>query len=258
MIRNPFARDDYGCSFVCFIGLFAIVQVLFYLYFMKPAYFTEYREHLIELANEEGFKYNAESQKWSPELDESSPFLQTEDFIDSSGLMIPAIVFYTFALLWLISYLRLICTDVKSTNYVTAQLRDEMSNASNQKRFLICEMCQVVRRRDIVHCNYCNVCSEFHDHHCGVFQVCIAGKTYKFFILVIVHAMTQLLSIAGALVVIDNKWRNDKLRNAFGGKTTMVMVPVVGIISFSMICIMCCFFTETPCFSGDADSSIMD
>lgn len=85
----------------------------------------------------------------------------------------------------MIAYFRLICTDVKSTNYITKEWLQKKKGQD-----LHCEPCQIIRRRDIRHCSECKVCVEYYDHHCGVFQVCVAGKTFKFFLLVIVHAVT--------------------------------------------------------------------
>lgn len=123
------------------------------------------------------------TKTWQPPVEERY-LLQGNNFINSSGHMVIAIIFYKFAILWLVSYLRLIFTDIKSDNYI------QIEDLEPGRQLRICEECQIVKRRDIVHCTDCNVCTEFYDHHCGVFQVCVAGKTYKFFILVFVHFIT--------------------------------------------------------------------
>ena len=38
MIRNPFAKEDGGCSFICFFAIFAIVQIAFVVIFIQNAY----------------------------------------------------------------------------------------------------------------------------------------------------------------------------------------------------------------------------
>ena len=38
MIRNPFAKEDGGCSFICFFAVFAILQLAFVVMFIQNAY----------------------------------------------------------------------------------------------------------------------------------------------------------------------------------------------------------------------------
>ena len=42
-------------------------------------------------------------------------------YINEEGLFIPAIIFYIFAILWLISYFRLICTNIGVKRFPTAE-----------------------------------------------------------------------------------------------------------------------------------------
>lgn len=173
--------------------------------------------------------------------------MQKDGFVNLDGLSISIIVFYIFSALWLVSYFRLICTDVKSNNYVT---KEKLRN----KNFSVCESCQVVRRRDIVHCNDCNVCTEFYDHHCGVMQVCVSAKTYKFFLLVIIHGFTQMATAAVSVLVLRNRWNNYYLELHFFGGLVLFPIIVIAIITLVALCVTVIFICQTPCFYDGIES----
>ena len=43
MKRNPFTKEDSGCTFCCFLGTFIIIQVLYNYMFVVPAYKKDHR-----------------------------------------------------------------------------------------------------------------------------------------------------------------------------------------------------------------------
>ena len=52
-----------------------------------------------------------------------------------------------------------------------------------------------------------------HDHHCGVFGVCVCGKNYKFFILFIFYAGVILFALGSSVIVLTNSMQNEMLRD---------------------------------------------
>lgn len=152
MIRHPFKKQDGGCSFICFLLLGLLVQIIYFFIYIDQAYLKDHTLTLDELALKRGVEDRSA-------LSEDDPLIQTTGIVKNKYLWIPAIIFYFFSAMWLSSYLKLMFTDiaVKSTN--TAKLNDGA---------IYCKKCKIVRRADIYHCFNCGVCSELHDHHCDV------------------------------------------------------------------------------------------
>lgn len=191
MIKNPFAKNDVGCSFMCFFTLFLAIQFLFLWFFIKVAYINNNQDIIINIAQEQGYKYFKANQSFYPQVTQSD-FLQTSGFIYNQNLWLCPILFYFFSIMWVVSYFRLLFTDIQNKDYV--------EDPSQFTQIEYCRKCNTKRRKDTYHCSLCNVCSEYHDHHCGVVQVCICGKNYKYFILFIAYTGLMCLAFLGSLV----------------------------------------------------------
>lgn len=158
MRQNPFKKRDKGCCFICVVVLFVLTQAVFYSSVLAPAFFND---HSIALQDEE------EVGKLRSEL------------VDAERMIIPVSLYYVFSLLALISYLRLIFTDITFINKPPPGVPQEELEGK------ICPICKTLygqflqaededqkrlflRRDDIIHCYSCNTCCEFYDHHCIV------------------------------------------------------------------------------------------
>lgn len=199
MVRNPFLKEDKGCSFMCLLSLFAIVQAVYYVFYVDPAFNRDYKMVLIEMAEEMGYTYDASIQNFRPLLDGKSPFLQQDNFLKNQDILwVPALLFYFFSLLWLCSYFRLICTDIEYNR--RPKYPDKLSEKAKSS---LCRKCGVIARDDILHCHECGCCVEYHDHHCDVVQVCVCGANYKYFILIMFHAGNIFLTVVVSVLVLD-------------------------------------------------------
>lgn len=111
MIRNPFMKEDKGGTCVCFISIFIIIQIVFYFFFIDLIYVKDYAAVLKEVAAERGHKYYEKRKMYIPEITDKN-LLQTDNFINDSGLWVIAVLFYLSSIFWLISYLKLLFTDI--------------------------------------------------------------------------------------------------------------------------------------------------
>jgi len=114
MKRNPFRKEDYGCSFICFVFIFSAIQVLYGFLFLKATYLTDYRLILISNAQARGIKYDSTSDTI---LSDEPVFAQKSNFINTYCLWIAPIFFYFFSICWVLSYSKLLFTDITSGNY---------------------------------------------------------------------------------------------------------------------------------------------
>jgi hypothetical protein len=60
----------------------------------------------------------------------------------------------------------------------------------------ICQICHVIRRKDIFHCPDCNVCIEGYDHHCPWIGKCVGSnnlRSFYFFLLMLFGNMILCL-----------------------------------------------------------------
>lgn len=108
MRRNPFTKQDCGCTFVCFLSIFAVLQVVFYYNYITVVYASDvdHVEKLIEYAGEKGFAYDSERNTFTPEPS-AAEYFQRENFLDgdrTGNLLGPSIFFYVCSLFWLLSY----------------------------------------------------------------------------------------------------------------------------------------------------------
>ena len=76
MIRNPFLKDDMGCSFLCFLFIFLLIQLVYFSAYMQPSFLK--------------IEYDIKSR---------------EQVIDDTFLLIPCSIFYLFSVLWVVAFL---------------------------------------------------------------------------------------------------------------------------------------------------------
>ena len=89
MIRNPFKKDDIGCSFVCCMGIQALVQLLFFSSFMQAVLHEKdhYRPILIQQGKNYGYKYDPATDTFDPKLRARDQSLDQKDhFFDQEQL----------------------------------------------------------------------------------------------------------------------------------------------------------------------------
>ena len=158
-----------------------MIQVIYFFVFIEQAYLKDHYSTLEKLASRRGYED-------MEELPFGDPLRHEGDIVNKKNLWVLAAVFYLFSLLWFTSYFKLIFTDIG------VKESDESGGT------VICQKCQVVRRPDMYHCKSCNVCCELYDHHCDVFQVCICGKNYKYFILFFVYGAFMCISVIASLI----------------------------------------------------------
>ena len=58
MLRNPFKKSDGGCSFVCVVVLFILVQIAYFYFYLEPAYIRDNKKVLIGIAEQKGYKFD--------------------------------------------------------------------------------------------------------------------------------------------------------------------------------------------------------
>jgi len=90
---------------------------------------------LKEVAEERGHKYYEKKGVFIPPITDNN-LLQTDKFINDSGLWVIAVLFYISAIFWVISYFRLIFTDVQSKNYPK-----DLSKVETKNSTYYCKIC---------------------------------------------------------------------------------------------------------------------
>ena len=68
MIRNPFKKSDGGCSFVCVVVVFILVQISYFYFYLDPAYMQDNKKMLIDIAARKGYIYNETIMNYEPPL----------------------------------------------------------------------------------------------------------------------------------------------------------------------------------------------
>ena len=187
-------------------------------------------------------------------MPQDSPYLQKDAFIGcQDSLWIPAFHFYLFTLLWLISYLKLQCTNIQSQNVPPNY---DLESVPQQNEFF-CKDCYVVRRPDIYHCNECNVCCEMHDHHCGVLQVCICAVNYKYFVLFIFYSALSLITATISISILPACFNNSVIEEIYSTVWRYILAVVLGIFGLVVFSLSCVFVSESPGCSETPDSKII-
>jgi hypothetical protein len=69
MVRNPFKKEDSGCSFIIFILIGLIIQLIFFSIFIDRAYLRDHTLTLDEMALKRGFESLDEIPYGDPLLD---------------------------------------------------------------------------------------------------------------------------------------------------------------------------------------------
>ena len=88
--------------------------------FMQKALLTDHKETLIEIGRKQQYIYNRETQKYEPTPVGSYADLMKEPDVKFGSLVAVAVIFYLMSACWLVSYLKMICTDITSRNKPSA------------------------------------------------------------------------------------------------------------------------------------------
>ena len=201
--------------------------------------------------------------------------MERSSFLAVDQLVIPTALFYSFSLLAIVSYFRLICTDISYDE--APDPRIPVKDLTDRH---VCRECRTlkgyykpdpdseagirfVRRPDIQHCVYCRTCCELHSHHCDVVQVCICGANFKFFVLTVGHASLMFFSGLLGLAVLHSSWQNEDLKLQFYVRTLglMVVFGILGLVCAGLFFIFLCdsaLCSDMPSYShiGSALESI--
>lgn len=114
-----------------------------------------------------------------------------------------------------------------------------------------------MKRPDIFHCDECKVCSDMHDHHCGVLQVCVCAKNYKYFVLFIFYSSMQLITTAISIVVIPTCYTNEKLKELYSNIFRYLLAIGLGVFGVVLLMITCVFVSDSPSCSETPDTFIV-
>ena len=181
-----------------------------------------------------GYKYNEKTKNFDPVLESTSPYLQKDNFLKGKEtLWIPAMFFYIASIFWLMSYFKLICTDI--------EFRVQAPSGSGN----VCTKCKTIKRGDVYHCSDCGVCNELHDHHCDVVQVCVCGANFKYFILFMYHAANMFFCSMASIAVLNSRYNNIVLKDSNTSLNTVIMV-LFGILGAIFVCCPCIFIFQSP------------
>ena len=110
---------------MCVITLFAAFQMIFLFNYLLIVLKSDeaFTHIIIDRAVENGYVHHAENDTFVPEMT-NALYLQRDNFFDppggvkdGGGLLIPVFVFYTCSLLWVLSYVQLLTTDITSHFY---------------------------------------------------------------------------------------------------------------------------------------------
>ena len=58
MKRNPFTRDDNGCSFATILLIYIVVHSIYFVFFVNIAYFQDNRQLLLNYAEGRGWTFD--------------------------------------------------------------------------------------------------------------------------------------------------------------------------------------------------------
>mmetsp|Transcript_33967 Transcript_33967/g.52277 ORF Transcript_33967/g.52277 Transcript_33967/m.52277 type:complete len:290 (+) Transcript_33967:324-1193(+) len=243
VIRSPFKKQDKGGSFVCTILMFSIVQCIFYYMYLKVVYIDDLTVILINKAEGRGYKMTDEDPFDSrPLLPANDRLNQKEGFFSNDKMWVMPAFVYFFTFLFLLSYFRLVCSDISSRHRMTEQ---EFKSLPNFETLNYCKTCSVFKERGIYHCNECNVCVDLHDHHCGMMSTCICGKNFKFFILMQVYAGCLFFSIGASIIVLQSSLTNSTLKSEMFIERFLV-IAIMMILGFAMFSGAVLFLQDSP------------
>lgn len=66
MNRNPFKKEDFGCSFFCFLGMFACLQAAFGYLYLRVAFNIDFGSELKLIAKAKGYTFNETDKHMYP------------------------------------------------------------------------------------------------------------------------------------------------------------------------------------------------
>lgn len=102
MVRNPFLKDDSGCHFIMILFLFGLVQYIYYSTFIKIAFVTD---HGIEF-------HDLEVKRGNRNATDCPLVFSNQEFIKTDNFWVPALLFYFFAIMVVLSFRKFIFTDI--------------------------------------------------------------------------------------------------------------------------------------------------
>ena len=124
MKKNPFTRDDSGCSFVTILLIYIACHILYGIFFVNIVYVQDNKQLLMNYAEGRGWTFdkNETEKTYIHDLikDANHDIFQEDGYILSNYMWVDTVFFYLFSLLFIISYLRLVLTDLSSQNFATS------------------------------------------------------------------------------------------------------------------------------------------
>ena len=108
---------------------------------------------------------------------------------------------YISAVIFIVSLYKIRHTELISTNWkiygvkirfgksITENNIDSpICSTENFDSIAMCDICSVVKRPDIVHCETCHSCVEGFDHHYTILATCLGIQNIKYFVQTIAYA----------------------------------------------------------------------
>ena len=169
-------------------------------------------------------------------------------------IKVPLIFIYMTTFLGVISFFKGQCIDLQSQfkespvllkprkdSADTIQVSEIITSENQEKSFLWCDKCSLLRRYDMVHCETCNVCIEGVDHHCDFMGVCFADKNMRYITQYMIycalfHFSNVWLHIAFQNAMLDDKEKLDRRIYTFG------QTGFSSVLGLSLLCVSCMFF----------------
>eukprot|EP00347_Sterkiella_histriomuscorum_P004287 403361024 len=111
----------------------------------------------------------------------------------------------------------------------------KLHSKENQKRSMICQICESNVYDSSKHCGVCNRCTHQFDHHCVWLNNCIGGENYRMFMVLVVILAIQLGFNIGLTIYTITNLSDDRLTEQLESILSVFLDKFSGSISSNIL-----------------------